>query len=54
MTRPDGVVTVVFRNPNGIVYVTAFARTTNNKPVSPDQPYLEKSHIDLVFTGKVG
>lgn len=51
MTRPDGVVPVVFRKPNGILYVTAFARTKGNKAVKAERLYMENVAIDLVFFG---
>lgn len=47
MQRPDGVVPVAFRKPNGTVYITAFARL----PVR-GQGYV-KADIQTTFKGKV-
>ena len=46
MERPDGIVTVCFRKPNGRVYVAAFARRSNG-------PYVEGVQLDLAFNGRV-
>ena len=46
MERPDGVVTVCLRKPNGRVYVAAFARRSTT-------PYVEGVQLDVAFAGKV-
>ncbi|NOZ23852.1 MAG: hypothetical protein GXP25_22465 [Planctomycetes bacterium] len=46
MEREDGVVPIVFRKPNGVVYVTAFTRKAKGA-------YLESVDLDIAFTGRV-
>ncbi|MEW6356081.1 MAG: hypothetical protein AB1696_07145 [Planctomycetota bacterium] len=46
MERDDGVVPIVFRKPNGVVYVTAFTRKAEGT-------YLESVDLDITFTGRV-
>jgi hypothetical protein len=46
LERFDGVVTVVFRKPNGVIYVAALARRSK-------APYFGPTDLELAFTGRV-
>lgn len=45
LQQKDGVIPVAFQKPNGVVYITAFAR------INPDNGYYLKADINTSFTG---
>jgi hypothetical protein len=45
LQQKDGVIPVAFQKPNGVVYITAFAR------INPDNGYYMKADINTSFTG---
>jgi hypothetical protein len=47
MEREDGIVPIVFRKPNGVVYVTVLARKR------PKGDYVEGVTLDVAFRGRV-
>lgn len=47
MTRSDQVVPVAFRKPNGVIYITAFAR------LDPGKELYVKADLDTAFQGKL-